>query len=437
MKGSDEVGGDIDGRWGQASDRIPMLIIFAVVYAYLIIDKKRRAYAMAAGAVAAVVTGVIEPADVVYYINWNVMGIFAGTLILADLFAQSRVPALCADYLVGKSGTVGRAILLLCATSGLLSTIVENVAVVLLIAPIALEISRKQGTSPVPFLIGIAISSNLQGTATLMGDPPSMIMAGYEKLDFNDFFYHQGKPGIFFAVELGAIVSLGVLYLIFRSNKQPVSEVMKTSVQSWFPTWLLGVVVIGLALSPMIDPDFRWLGGTWTMVVAAGGLIWHAASRWGGSPLRRYDYNTTLFLAGVFVVVGGLEKSGLIEELAAAVSSAAGGEPLALFLIVVWGSVVLSAFIDNVPYITAMIPVAHQAALDMGVNPLLMVFGLVVGSCLGGNITPFGASANIVAVGMLRRGGREVGFMQFVKIGLPFTLVATAVGAAFLWFVWG
>jgi len=182
-----------------------MLVIFALVYGYLVIDKRHRAYAMAAGAVASVVTGIVEPAEVLRFINWNVMGIFAGTLILADLFAQSKVPALCADFLVEKSGTVGRAILLLCAASGLISTIVENVAVVLLIAPIAIEISRRQGTSPVPFLIGIAISSNLQGTATLMGDPPSMIMAGYEKLDFNAFFFHQGRPSIFFAVELGAV----------------------------------------------------------------------------------------------------------------------------------------------------------------------------------------------------------------------------------------
>jgi Na+/H+ antiporter NhaD/arsenite permease-like protein len=414
-----------------------MLVIFVVVYAYLVIDKKHRAYAMAAGAVAAAVTGVIQPVDVIKFINWNVMGIFAGTLILADLFAQSKVPALCADCLVDRAGTVGRAILLLCAASGLISTIVENVAVVLLIAPIALEISRKQGTSPVPFLIGIAISSNLQGTATLMGDPPSMIMAGYEKLDFNAFFFHQGNPSIFFAVELGAIVSLGVLYFIFRSNRQPVSQATRTTVESWFPTWLLGFAVVGLALSPMLDPEFRWLGGTWTMIVAVAGLVWHAASRMGGNPVKRYDYNTTIFLAGVFVVVGGREESGVIRDLAAAVSRAAGGEPLVLFLLVVWGSVLLSAFIDNVPYITAMIPVTHQAAVDMGVNPLVMVFGLVIGSCLGGNITPVGASANIVAVGMLKRDGHEVSFLQFIKIGLPFTLASTAVGAAFIWFVWG
>jgi Na+/H+ antiporter NhaD/arsenite permease-like protein len=414
-----------------------MLVIFAVVYAYIVIDKRHRAHAMALGAAAAVVTGAVGPADVPRLINWNVMGIFAGTLILADLFAQSRVPALCADFLVDKAGTVGRAILLLCLASGLLSTFVENVAVVLLIAPIAIEVSRKQGTSPVPFLIGIAISSNLQGTATLMGDPPSMIMAGYEKLNFNAFFFCQGKPSIFFAVELGAVVSLVVLHLVFRSNRQPISPVTRTVVQGWFPSWLLGFVVIGLALSPMLDPGFRWLGGTWTMVVAAVGLLWHTLTRQGSTPLRRYDYNTTVFLAGVFVVVGGLEHSGLIKDLAGAVGGVAAGRPLLLFLIVVWGSVVLSAFIDNVPYITAMIPVTHQAAVDMGVNPLLMVFGLVVGSCLGGNITPVGASANIVAVGMLKRSGHDVGFLQFVKIGLPFTLASTAVGAAFLWFVWG
>lgn len=414
-----------------------MLIIFVVVYVFIVVDKRHRAYGMAAGALAAAVAGIIEPAEIFKFINWNVMGIFAGTLILADLFAESKVPALVADLLVDRAGTVGRAILLLCATSGALSMFVENVAVVLLVAPIAIEISKKQGTSPVPFLIGIAISSNLQGTATLMGDPPSMIMAGYEKLDFNAFFYHQSRPSIFFAVELGALVSLGVLYLIFRSNRQPVSRMARTEVTAWTPSWLLGFVAVGLALSPILDPGFRFLGGTWTMAVAAAGLVWNATKGMGGSPLRRYDYNTTLFLGSVFVVVGGLEKSGLIGDLARAVVLAAGGKVCVLFVLVVAGSMLLSAFIDNVPYITAMIPVTHQAAVDMGVDqPLLMVFGLVVGACLGGNITPVGASANIVAVGMLKREGHEVGFLEFIKIGLPFTLAATAAGAVFLWLVW-
>lgn len=413
-----------------------MLIIFAAVYIYIVIDKRHRAYAMAAGAAAAALTGVIGAADVFVLVNWNVMGIFAGTLILADLFALSKAPALAADLLVDRAGTVGRAILLLCAASGALSMFVENVAVVLLMAPIAIEISKKQGVSPIPFLIGIAISSNLQGTATLMGDPPSMIMAGYEKLNFNAFFYHQGKPSIFFAVELGAIVSMGVLYLKFRSNRQPVSRLKRTEVTTWVPTWLLAVVALGLALSPIIDPEFRFLGGAWTMAVAVAGLIWNARNGMGGNPLKRYDYNTTLFLGSVFVVVGGLERSGLIDELAQAVAAAAAGKAFVMFLLVVAGSVLLSAFIDNVPYITAMIPVTHQAAVDLGVNPLLMVFGLVVGACLGGNITPVGASANIVAMGMLKREGYEVGFLEFMKIGLPFTIAATSAAAAFLWFVW-
>ncbi len=414
-----------------------MLVIFLAVYVYIVIDKRRRAYGMAAGALAAAVTGVIEPVEILKFVNWNVMGIFAGTLILADLFAASRVPALAADLLVDKAGTVGRAILALCIASGFISMFVENVAVVLLIAPIAMEIARKQRTSPVPFLIGIAISSNLQGTATLMGDPPSMIMAGFEKLDFNAFFYHQGKPSIFFAVEIGAIVSMVVLYLAFRSNRLPVSRSERTSVTSWVPSWLLGLVALGLALSPILDPEFRYLGGTWTMGVAVVGLVWNAGRGGCLDPLRRYDYNTTLFLGSVFVVVGGLQKSGVIDDLAGYVAGISGGEPLVLFLLVVWGSVLFSAFVDNVPYITAMIPVIHQAALDLGVDPLLMVFGLVVGACLGGNITPVGASANIVAVGMLRRFGHDVEFREFIKIGLPFTLAATAAGAAFLWLVWG
>jgi Na+/H+ antiporter NhaD/arsenite permease-like protein len=372
------------------------------------------------------------------FINWNVIGIFIGTLILAEIFIISKVPVLLADILVNRSKNVGMAILWVCALASFISAFVENVATVLIVAPIALALAKKLKVSPVPFLIGLAISSNLQGTATLIGDPPSMILAGNLQLSFNDFFVLNGKPGIFFAVELGAISSFLVLYCFFRQYKQPVVTIPKEKVTSWIPTWFLLGLIVSLAISPVWDPEFRFLGGIICLVFGGIGLIWQAfqGKEIAREIWKRYDWDTTFFLAGIFVMVGILETAGLIDLLKDVIISTLGNRPFVNYVFIVWFSVLVSGFIDNVPYITAMIPVTIKLSSELGLGPYLLTFGLLIGACLGGNITPIGASANIVSVGILHREKYPTSFLQFVKIGLPFTVAATLVSFIFVWFVW-
>lgn len=419
-------------------------LVFCLVYLYLIIFKHYRGLAVWMGILVIRVISLFleEPAfglrDIGQFINWNVIGIFGGTLILAEIFILSKVPVLLADLLVNRSKNVGIAILWVCALASLISAFVENVATVLIVAPVALALARKLKVSPVPFLIGLAISSNLQGTATLIGDPPSMILAGNLKMSFNDFFFYHGKPSIFFAVQLGAISSFIVLYLFFRRYRDPVVRLPREKVNSWIPTGLLGCVIVALALSPIWDPEFQFLGGVICMVFAMIGLIWQTlqdrvcASR----ILKDYDWDTTFFLAGVFVLVGTLEKVGLIDQLKNFLVMTLGRNPFINYTFIVWFSVFVSAFIDNVPYITAMIPVTVKLSIALGLEPYLLTFGLLIGSCLGGNITPIGAAANIVSVGILKREGFVTSFLQFVKIGLPFTLAATALSYIFIWLIW-
>lgn len=415
-------------------------VIFAATYLSLILFKKIRPYCLWGGVLLSILAGLISwrPWEFLTDVNWNVMGIFVGTLILADLFIRSRVPELIADWIIDHSPNVGMASVLICLISSLLSIFIENVACVLIVAPIALQMARNSKMSPVPLLIGIAIASNLQGTATLIGDPPSMILASYEKMNFLDFFIYKGKLSIFFAVQLGALTSMSVLYLLFRGNTAPVKKVELVEVMSWTPVYLIAVMVLLLALSSIVDPDFRWFGGAMCMVMAVAGMIW-ARSK-AGSLLRLlvkdFDWGTMFFLAGVFVLVAMLERTGLIDDLAHALSSTLGTNPAVVFTAIVTVSVAFSAFIDNVPYIMAMIPVVTRVSLNLGVPHELMVFGLLIGACLGGNITPVGASANIVSVGLLKREGYHVGFGEFVKIGLPFTLAATIPAALFVWGIW-
>ncbi len=383
-----------------------------------------------------------HPFELLRDINWNVIAIFVGTFWVAETFTLSLAPRWLAGKIVTRASSVGWAILWLAAFAGLLSAFVENVATVLILAPIAFEIARGLATSPVPFLISIAISSNLQGVATLIGDPPSMILAAHLKMTFNDFFFLHGKPGIFFAVEVGALAGFGVLYIIFRKFKEPVVMVEETRVTSWVPTVLLLLMIAALALSSFLDPDFKGLAGGICLVFGAIAKVWE---RWHTNAvaldhvkrsLSAIDWDTTFFLMGIFVLVGGLSRVGSLDEMAEILRAVIKGNHALAFGLVVWISVLISALVDNVPYVTAMLPVATILANQMGTSPYLFGFGLLLGACIGGNITPIGASANIVAIGCLRRQGNPVGFTEFVRIGLPFTLAGTFASTIFLWFLW-
>jgi Na+/H+ antiporter NhaD/arsenite permease-like protein len=373
-------------------------------------------------------------------ISWNVMGLFFGTLILAEIFMMSRVPAVMAEWLVDKAKSTRGAMLILCALAGFISMFVENVAVVLLLAPVALSLSDKLKISPVPLMIGIAISSNLQGTATMIGDPPSMILAGYMRMGFWDFFLYEGRPGIFFAVEIGALASLLVLAWAFRHHRTKSTLLVQETARSWVPASLLGLLVVGLSFATLIDPEFKWFAGAYTLALSAIAVIWYrGVVRWGRlrELAKTLDWDTTFFLIGIFVLVGGLSDSGWMDKLAAGMSGWVGSSALLAFVVMVLFSMVISGFVDNVPFLLVMIPVAQKVADQMGAPVPLLMFGLLIGACLGGNLTPIGASANVVTIGMLRKRGCHVGFKEFMSIGVPFTLAAVAASCLFVWWIWG
>lgn len=416
------------------------LAIFLLSYVLFVLLPRWRSVVACAGGVLLVLTGALAWHEALLEkIHWNVIALFFGTLVLAELFMQSRMPAVLAEIFVDKTRTVRAAMLAVATLSSALSMFVENVAVVLLVAPVAVSLCDKLKISPVRLLILIAVFSNLQGTATLIGDPPSMILGGYMKMSFNDFFVYHGKPGIFFAVQVGALAAVGVAAFLLRRHRESIEMVTVEKVKSWVPTWLMLALIGGLSVCSTFDPDFKWLAGTLTMVLAVIGLAWHhGGPRWTTSRelVRTLDWDTTFFLMGVFVVVGGLTESGWLDQIAAWMTDHFGDSLLEAFVVILAVSVLLSAFVDNVPYLLAMIPVVQKIADSMGVPVPLLLFGLLIGSCLGGNITPIGASANIVAIGMLKRRGHIVSFSEFMKVGIPFTLAAVTASALFVWWVW-
>ncbi|MCM8791423.1 MAG: SLC13 family permease [Candidatus Omnitrophica bacterium] len=415
-----------------------MILIFLAAYT-LIVLKKGNPFVVLASAIGAFLAiGALSFREAFLSINFNVLGVFWGTMVLSGLFIFSKVPAFLATMLVDRARSIGTAMLYVCFLSGFISSFVENVATVLIVGPIALEVARKLKADPVPFLIGLAVSSNLQGCATMVGDSPSIILAMSSGMNFMDFFWMKGRPGITFAVELGALASFLVLWLMFRKYKEPVSRVEETSVKTWIPTILMTMMMLTLGLSSFIPDKPPYTVAGICVIYGIVGLLWHELRHKESiSIFRDLDWHTFFFLIGIFILVGTLTQRGIVDDIAKYIITYTKGNVFIAFTIIVWVSVILSAFIDNIPYTIAMIPVAKIVASSMGIGSELFLFGLLVGTSLGGNITPIGASANIVAVGMLRKEKYQVSFGDFVKIGLPFTIAAVGTAYLFLWVVWG
>jgi len=418
--------------------KIISLLIFIAAYLLFVFLPKKRTHVAVCGAVVLILSGTLSFKEAFYSINWNVMGIFVGTLIIADIFMESRVPAYIAEIIVDSAKNTAWAILFICILTGFISAFVENVATVLIVAPIALALAKKLNINPIKMMIGIAVSSNLQGTATLIGDPPSMLLGGFAKMNFGDFFFYKGRPSIFFAVELGAFVSFWVLYLIFKKHKEKMRLLAVEKVRSWIPTGFLVALIFSLAISSFFDTGFSYMAGIICMVFGIISILWEKFINKDSvlEGLKSLDWETTFFLMGIFILVGSITLTGWTEIIANFLSGLVGKNIFLGYTLIVFISVFLSAFVDNVPFLAAMLPLAISMSDKLQINPSLFLFGLLIGTSLGGNITPIGASANIVACGLLKKEGYEVRFKDFLKIGLPFTLAAVSVAYLFIWFVW-
>lgn len=410
--------------------------VFLIAYILLIARKGRPPFVVWTGAAILLALRIVTPGQALESLNPNVLGIILGTMVLSDLFIDSNVPAYLACVTVNRSGTIPKALLSVCILAGVVSAFVDNVATVLMIAPIALEVSKRLRVSPVPFIIGIAVSANLQGAATLVGDSTSVLLASAANMTFMDFFWMDSRPGICFAVQLGAVGAFYVLHRVFRRNKGRCVPVNQPRVGSWIPAALMVLMMLTMAASSFIPNRPDWTIGGIALAYGAIALLWSAITGFGKVGIRDLDWNAVFLLGGLFILIGSLTSTGIIADIAALISGWTKGNSFLAYTIIVWMSVLLSAFVDNIPYTMAMLPVAQMVATSTGTSPYVMMFGLLLGTTLGGNITPIGASANVVAVSLLRKEGHDVSFGQFIRIGLPFTVVAVLIGSLFNWVVW-
>ncbi len=432
---------------------LPAIILFAVTYVLMLIFGKYRPYIALASGVVFIATGMLPLRNVLGELDFNVLLMIAGTMGLVALFIESKMPALLADLVMEKVPNIMMAAVALSLFAGIISAFVDNVATVLMVAPVAMEICKKLKTNPVPFIIGIAVSSNLQGAATLVGDTTAIMMGSAMDMSFADFFWYQGKPSIFFAVELGAVISALILAWIFRKEKAPIPQTgERTKVTDFVPSALLIlllVLLIGVSFAPNSWNLPNEINGMIAFGLMIVGLIYAFIKKRKiyaiTEPIKEIDFETLGLLIGLFLMIGGIKHEGVIDALAKLLADVGGSNLFMLYTVIVWASVLISAFIDNIPYVATMIPVigglATLLSAEMGVDAALVAtplyFGLLSGATLGGNCTPIGASANITGIGILRRAGLEVKNSDFFKIGIPFTLAAIIPAYIYVWLVFG
>lgn len=443
-------------------------ILFVITYVLMFAFQKIRPYVAVASALIFVVVGSIglfpdfkyNFIDALNQIDWNVLMMITGTMGTVYLFIESDMPKLMSDILVSKIHSVKWLIVVLSLFAGIISAFVDNVATVLMVAPVAIALCKELKISPVPAIICIAISSNLQGAATLVGDTTSILLAKAANLDFMDFFFSEGKPGMFWVTEAGALLSAVIIYFKMRKETASVYLNQRTKVEDKVPTILLLLTVFTLIATSFIPYKNNAAEGQFYKPDIANGLIClfyfligitratiktKSTDTLKGA-LKEIDYYTLFLLAGLFVVIGGISEAGIIGKIGDALAGISGdGSKMSIFIvysIIVWMSVLCSAFIDNIPYTATMLPVVAIVTQQLSqaggiqIHPNLMYFGLLVGATLGGNLTPIGASANITGLGLLRKAGHQVGTREFMSYSVPFTLTAVITGYLLVWFIW-
>lgn len=417
------------------------LILFIITYLLMMIFSTKREIIVIISSILFILLGIINFKEAITAINYDALLIIIGTMGIVGFFIESKMPCLMADYLLKKVTDTKWAIVVLAMLAGIVSAFVDNVATVLMVAPIGLAICKKLNISPVNALIAISVSSNLQGAATLIGDTTSIILGSYANMNFVEFFFVEGKPSIFFAVELGAIVTIPVMLFLFRKYKTKIPKGEITKISDYFPTILIILNIVLLIINSFLPTNSIITNGVICIALYIIGIIYYIIRKRNfkiiKNSLKAIDLKTIIMLAGIFVVIAGITKAGLIQQLSNIFIKIGKNNIFIIYTVITFGSVFLSSFIDNIPYVATMLPVVSQIATTANAPIYLLYFGLLSGATLGGNLTPIGASANITTIAILKKEGYNVKLKDYFKIGIPFTLAAVITGYLYIWFVWG
>ncbi len=412
-------------------EKIIVLFVFVACYGLALSGKVKIAYASIGAAAVLLLTGILNPSDAVFKaIKWDVMGIYWGFMMVSYVFMKSRMPELIANRILTKVKGERYVLFALCALTAFLSAFMENVGVVLMMAPVALTVSRLMKSDLFPYMIAIAISSNVVTTLTMVADPPPIILAMETGMKPLDFYWFQGRVGLGTITLVAVIAALLVLLLMFRKMTKEVIVAQESISTTKGASILFVAGVLALA----IGPEFGIRPG---VVGFTAGLI---ALYMGRGELREmlieFDWNSFFFIMGVFMVIYTLNASGLLKDFADLVVHSGIKSPTAMLAFLIWISVALSSFMDNVPYTILMIPVCQNLASALGIDPWPLLYGMLIGTAIGGNISPVGATANVFARGILEKQGVKVPLGRYMKLSVPFSVTAVAVGHILLQLFW-
>lgn len=415
--------------------------LFVITYIFMIKFVNHRPLVVGISALIFIILNIVPLNTVWGAIDFNVLLMIGGTMMLVSLFSESLMPTRLADLIINKVKDIRLIILFLSMFAGFVSAFIDNVATVLMIAPVAMSLAKKLKISPVKMIIAISISSNLQGAATLVGDTSSILLGSALNMTFFDFFVYNGHMGMFWIVQISALIASIVIYIQTKDMRGKVDAIEVTKVKDMMPTYLVILMIVLLIFASFIPQDQKIdiLNGLICVCVAIFGVIYHLIRHKDSSIIKtvasEIDFNTLGLLAGLFIIISGIENAGVIDEIAKLFIKLA-DKPFLLYTALVWGSVLISAFVDNIPYVATMLPVLSVISTHVPFDMTVFYFGLLSGATLGGNITPIGASANIASLGILKEAGYTVENKDFMKMSVPFTLTAVLVGYILVWFIY-
>jgi len=412
--------------------------LFLVIYALIISEKIHRTIVAMIGAALMVALGVVDQHAAIGHIDFNTLGLLIGMMIIVNVTAETGLFKFIAIVAAKKAkGEPIRILIALTLITAACSAFLDNVTTVLLMVPVTFSITRQLKVPPFPYLFTQIIASNVGGTATLIGDPPNiMIGSAVKELTFMAFIGNLAPIAI-----LILLIHLPLFVLLFRKQLKTTAE-LKLGIMQLDTSGIIAdrrllrkcLIVIGLTIGGFFAHQALHLESATVALAGAFLLLLLTGEHAMENALTRVEWTTIFFFVGLFVVVSGLVETGVIARIAQGAMEWTGGDPLASSMLILWLSAIASAFVDNIPFVATMIPLIQEMG-RMGVDNLEPLWwSLALGACLGGNGTLVGASANLIVAGLSGKEGHPIKFVQFLKLGFPLMLLSIVISSIYVYF---
>lgn len=409
-------------------------LLFILVYAFIISEKIHRTIIALAGATLLVVLGILDFSEAVGKVDFNTIGLLVGMMIIVGITRKSGVFEYMAIKAAHKTGGDPlKTMLALSIVTAVASALLDNVTTVLLVVPVTISICAALEINPLPIFVAEIMASNIGGTATLIGDPPNIMIASAAGLGFMDFIYNVAPPAVVIF-----IVTLWLLKLIY-GKKMHTSEENKARLMQMNPANAIidrklmnkSLIVIGLVILGFILHKAVALEPAAIALTGAAFLLLFTRED-PEEILHTVEWTTLFFFIGLFILVGGLEKVGIIEDMARAAVAVTNGNLQASTILILWLSAIASAFIDNIPFVATFIPLIKEMGTIGHMDIMPLWWALSLGACLGGNGTIIGASANVIVSGIAAREGYPLTFLYYMKIAFPLMIVSIIISTVYL-----